>query len=112
MSDVLNKLRKKRGTDVEVNGDTFHVRGLTLGELRRIDALPNELKTGFVVGCTLFAENKVDAEFPQQPEESDAAWAGRVTEQLGDVPTDTIRELSEQVAKIGKTPKQADVVKN
>lgn len=112
MSEVLNKLRKKRGSEIVINGDTFYARGLTLGELRRVDGLPNELKTGFVVGCTLFAENGTDQEFPQLPEENDIAWAERVTAELADVPTDTIREYSERVANLGKVPNQADVVKN
>jgi hypothetical protein len=112
MSETMAKLRKKRGAAVEVEGDTFHVRSLTLGELRRVDALPNEEKTGFVIGCTLCSGPDGEPEFPKQSDETDSAWAKRITEQLGDVSTDKIRLLSERVASLGKVPKTSDIVKN
>lgn len=109
---MLSKLRKKRGSAVTIDGDTFYVRALTLGELRRVDALPPDLKTGFVVGCTLCSGLEGEPEFPKLSDEDDRQWAQRVTDELADVPTDTIRSLSESVSKLGQTPKAADVVKN
>ncbi len=112
MSETLNKLRKKRGFPVEIDGDTFHVRSLTLGELRRVETLKPADKTGFVIGCTLCTGDGGEPEFPKQDGEDDSAWAQRVVDELADVPTETIRTLSDRVASLGKVPKTPDIVKN
>lgn len=129
MSNVLIRLRKKRGYPVEINGDTFHVRSLTIGELRRLEALdgiktpetPEEYaekslaqsrRTGFVVGCALCTDESGEAAIPKTLEETDAAWSDRVLEELSDIATESIRALSEGVTKIGVTPKAESVIKN
>ena len=104
MSSVLARLKKKRGYPVDIDGETFHVRSLTIGELHRLDLLANEHKTGFVVGCALCGEASGEQELPRNSDESDTDWAARVLLELADVPTDTIRALSDGVAAIGKTP--------
>lgn len=112
MSETFKKLRKKRGTPMELDGDTFYVRDLTLGELRRVDALAKEDKTGFVIGCALCTGVDGGPEIPQQEGETDSNWSKRVAKELEDVPTDKIRELCEGASKSVKVPKTADIVKN
>jgi len=112
VSAVLERLRKKRGYPVTIDGETFYVRSLTIGELRRLDSLDAEAKTGFVVACALCADANGGQELPQAEGESDATWALRVLTELADVPTETIRALSDGVAKIGKTPALETVAKN
>jgi hypothetical protein len=112
MSETLTKLRKRRCSSVTVNGDEYFVGSLTKAEIRRYEALPGEDKTGFVMGCVLRVDAGGEREFPQEPDESDQQWAHRVGGLLEDVPTETIREISEAVSKLGTVPKAADVVKN
>lgn len=104
MSSVLARLKKKRGYPVEIDGETFFVRSLTIGELQRLDKLDSEHKTGFVVGCALCGEASGQQELPRNDNESDTEWSVRVLTELADVPTETIRALSDGVAAIGKTP--------
>jgi len=104
MSSVLSRLKKKRGYPVEIDSETFFVRSLTSGELQRLDNLDAGYKTGFVVGCALCCEASGQQELPKAEGESDHDWATRVLSELADVPTETIRSLSDGVAAIGKTP--------
>lgn len=112
MSKVLERLRKKRGTAVVIGDETFHVRSLTIGELRKLDLLSADDKTGFIVGCALCESGDGGRAIEQTPGESDADYAARVLGELSDVPTDAIRALSEGVARIGMTPKMETVIKN
>lgn len=112
MSRELEKLRKKRGYPVEHDDQTFYVRSLTLGELRRLDQLSQEDKTGFVVGSSLCSDQSGIQEIPKLESEDDQAYSKRVMIELDDVPTETIRALSEGVAAIGKAPKVESVIKN
>lgn len=112
MSGVLDRLKKKRGYPVDIDGETYYVRSLTVGELKRLEAVPPAQKTGFVVGCALCTEASGIAEFPQSDSESDVDWSNRVMEAISEVPTETIRALSDGVANISKTPKVETVAKN
>ena len=112
MSKVLERLRKKHGNAVEINGETFNVRSLTIGELRRLDKIEADQKTGFVIGCALCSDENGTQELPQAEGETDALWSERVLTELADVETETIRALSDGVAKIGRTPKAETIVKN
>lgn len=112
MSETLNKLRKKRGSPVEINGDTFHVRGLTRGELRRAAELEADTKPAFLVGCALYADGGEQPEFPKQPEESDQDWAKRIAVELDDVPEEKVIAIITGVSNLSKVPKTADIIKN
>lgn len=112
MSNVLERLRKKRAFPVMIDGQEFHVRTPTIGELRRLDAMTADNRTGFLVGCTLCSDASGVQEIPKQADEEDAKWAERVLDALADVPTETIRALSDGVAKISQTPTLEVVVKN
>lgn len=112
MSSVLSQLRKKHGFKVSLYGDDYYVRSMTLGELRRLDAMPVELKTAFMLGCAL-CENENGLPAIQKAEsEDDKAWAARIADEVADVPTETIRALSQAVADIGKVPQPASIAKN
>lgn len=115
MSSVLSRLQKRRASAIEIDGETFYVRAMTIGELRRVDALVKEdadKRTGFVVGCTLCADAEGAQALPPAEGETDAAWADRVLSELADVPTSTIAALSKGVADIGRTPKLETIAKN
>ena len=111
MSNSLSRLRKKRAYPVTIDGEGYHVRSLTIGELRRLDALDADSKTGFVVGCALCDENGA-AELPRIEGETDSVYSARVLVELDDVPTENIRALSEAVGNIGKTPTIEAIAKN
>ena len=112
MSDVLNRLKKKRAYPVTIDGDTFHVRPLTIGELMRLDVIERDQKTGFLLGCALCRDSSGEQEIPQNENESDADWSKRVLQLIADVPTETVRALSEGVATVGRTPNIEAVAKN
>ena len=112
MSDVLDRLRKKRGFPVTIGDETFHVRSLTIGELKRLKTVADDDKTGFMVGCTLCADEGGKQAIPPLDEETDADWSKRVVDALADVPSETIRSLSEGIAALSKTPSSTAVAKN
>lgn len=112
MSKVLERLRKKHGSKVEIDGEAYYVRSLTIGELRRLDKIEADQKTGFVIGCALCSDESGEAELPKLADESDAVWSERVLGELSDVATETIRALSEGISKIGTTPKAQALIKN
>lgn len=109
MSGALSKLRKNRGTEVDIDGDKFQLRNMMIGELRRVDALPVELKPGFIVGCKLCTDGGDAPELPQGEGESDEEWAKRVMAEIADVSTAKITAI---VSWSSKVPKVADIVKN
>lgn len=101
MSDVLNRIKKRRCYPVEVGGGTVHVRSLTRGELDRMAVLEHEAKTDFVLGCVLVSAAG-DPAFVLQAGESDVDFAKRVKGEVLDVDTETIAAITEAVGKIGK----------
>lgn len=112
MSKVADRLRKKRGSPVEIDGETFYVRALTLGEHRRLAEMPDHLRTPFLIGCVLCVDAGGDPELPKLASETYEQWAERIAEPVDDIPTDTIRALSEGVAALSKVPKPASILKN
>lgn len=112
MSEVLNRLKKKRGYPVVIDEETFYVRSLTIGEFKRLGEIQDDQRTGFTIGCALCSDDKGEPEIPQKDGEADSAWAERVLEELADVPSETIRALAEGVASLSKTPKASAVAKN
>jgi hypothetical protein len=109
MSETFKKLRKNRGAEVDIEGDKFHLRNMMIGELRRVDALSNELKPGFIVGCKLCVDAGGEPELPQREGETDQAWAERVMAEIADVSTSKITAI---VSWSSKTPTTAAVIKN
>lgn len=116
MSKVLERLRKKHGYPVEINGETFHVRSLNLGELRRLDSVSEggtaDRRTGLFYALAICADETGSPAFPKADDETDAALADRVSAELADVPMETLTAISEAVSKIGKQPKAEAVLKN
>ena len=112
MSNALKRLRTRRkGVPVVIDDETYFVRSLTIGELQRLDALEPEKRTGFVIGCTL-CDSDGQPEIYTDVGETDAEYSARVLIELSDVPSESIRQLSEGVAAIGKVPAMATIVKN
>ncbi len=112
MSKVLERLKKKYGHPVQIGEETFHVRSLTIGELRRLDKLQPEERTGFIVGCALCDGPEGNQALPNGDGEEDAQWAARVLEELADVPSETIKLLADGVSAIGKPVALETIVKN
>lgn len=112
MSKVLERLRKKHGHPVTIADETFYVRSLTIGELRRLDKLQPEERTGFIVGCALCDGTGGDQVIPKNADEDDTQWAARVLEELADVPSESIKALADGVSSIGKPVALETIVKN
>ena len=111
MSDVLNRLRKKRGSPINIDGETFYVRSLTIGELTQLDTINADERTGYVVGCALVNEDGSQV-IPKADSESSIDYAKRVLQELDDVPTANIKAISDGVANLGKSVKPEAVLKN
>jgi len=108
---VLDKIKKRRFYPVDLgDGNIVNCRALTIGELRRLEALDKELKTPFVMGVAL-VDDKGATEFTKTGEESDVQFAERVREAIADVSTETISAISQAIGKIGKVP-EVETVKN
>lgn len=112
MSKVLERLKKKRGHAVPIGDETFYVRSLTVGELRRLDKIQPDERTGFIIGCALCDGEDGNQEVPRRDGEDDSQWAARVLEELADVPSESIKALADGVSAIGKPISIETIVKN
>lgn len=121
MSKTLDNLRKRRGTSIEIDGDTFYVRALTIGESDRVTRLfpvtvPHEndtpeqsaerqkqhwRRTAYTIGCYLCDDLDGTPTFPRLADETAEQWADRIVKELDDIEGDKIRALSEKVVNLG-----------
>ena len=127
MSKVLDNLRKKHGFPVEIDGETYHVRPLTFGEMfkserlfpidaeseattlteasKNLDARLKQsfLRTAYMVGCVLCTGVDGEPAFPRQPDQSIESWVEGVNEQLADVENVKLKQLLDAAGKLGLT---------
>lgn len=112
MSNVLERLKKKRGSPVEIEGDTFYVRSLTIGEMKRLNELDDTAKVAFAIGCSLVNQDGSQVMPDKANGETDAEWSTRIGEQLVDVPGSTVLAINEAIARLIKPSKPEAVAKN
>lgn len=103
MSTILDRIKKRRCYPVEIAGGTVYVRALTRGELERVNKLPDELKTDFMIGCVLVEESG-ESVIPRNDGESDEEFCRRVAGHTADTDSETVSTILGAVSKIGKTP--------
>jgi len=109
---VLDKLKKRRCYSITVNDEQINVRSLSYGELARLDNVKTEVKPGFIVGCAVLEDDGSRA-FSQAEGESDDDFATRVAAECPDVPSDTLRLLSDTIQKLNHSlPTQENLRKN
>jgi hypothetical protein len=122
VSKVLERLKKKRGSPVQIGDETYHVRTMTIGESRRMDRMvaalqrpddkhPEE-RTGFMLGCCVCNDTNGEQAIPKGADETDAQWAVRVLDEFSDVPTETTTALLTGIANIGKPASLDTIIKN
>lgn len=121
MATMLDRLRKRRCYPVALgNDEKVYCRSLTLGELQALEHLPPDLTTPFAIGCAL-VDDVGQQEIPRMivadestgaPAETNEAFARRALAALTDVPSDSIRLISEAINKINTAPPVEDLVKN
>lgn len=112
MSQNLARYRKRIARAFDFNGETYHVRGLTNGEIARAEKLENTLKNSLFFGFGLLSPDG-SQEFTQNEGETDAEFAERIRAELTDVPLPTMRELIDQIVKTTMPPKDAEsLIKN
>lgn len=124
---VLTAMKKRQCCPVKLGDDTtVHVRGLTVGELDRLEALGKDpqtadLQTAFIIGRAVVDAQGTPEWVPlaatrpggDGKPESDEAFARRVLADLEDVPTGNIYEITRTIHNIGKLPASVEaVVKN
>lgn len=112
MSNVLDRLRKKRGSPIEIDGEVFHVRSLTIGEMKRLNELNDTDKVSFAIGCSLVNQDGSQVLPDKLQAETDAEWSSRVATYLEDVPGSTVLALNEGIAKLIKPAKPEVIAKN
>lgn len=112
MASVIDKLKKRRSYPITIDGETFHIRAMTLGEMKRMESIDQEKAVGFMLGSAL-VEPDTTRSFPQAEGETDEAFADRVAETLADTPSDTIRAIGDRVQKLNHSmPSQESLAKN
>lgn len=112
MSESLLRLKKKRAFPAQIDGGTVYVRAMTLGELRQMDSLGDDLKTPFMVGCGLCSDADGTPEFKKESDESAEKWATRIQADTDDIPVNTLKAIADAIAQVGNVPSAETVAKN
>lgn len=114
---ILKKLLKRRSYPIRMGDVEITIRALTIGEILRMEVLPADQRTGFVIGCSLL-ETDGQPVFQQgvstsgQILESDASFAVRVLDELRDIPTDSLGEIAAAIQRLGRPVDPETVRKN
>lgn len=125
MAGVIDRLKLRRCYPVPIGSETVHCRAMTIGELRALDKLPEELQTAFAFGCSL-TDEKGAQEFPlllveqvsgqgatvSERLETHEEYAKRVLLAMDDFGADTLREVSLAIGRLTGVPAHGDLVKN
>ena len=111
-STVLDRLRKKRGSPIEIDGEVFHVRSLTIGEMKRLNELNDTDKASFAIGCALVNADGSQVIEQRQGDQTDSQWAADVAKHLEDVPGSTVLALNDGIARLIRPVKPETVAKN
>lgn len=106
MSGASERLRKRKPRKVEIDGDEFWVRSMTLREVEQVDKLskspnPYDALTYAVAACLV---NGSDDDEP--------AFTGPDDPDLRDVPTDKLRQLADEIGKASTTGSLEKQTKN
>ena len=112
MSGVAEKIQKRRFYPVTIDGETFHVRALSVADRRRIDAMSDVMqKSFFALGRGLCNEQGGEL-FPRENDEDDAGYATRIESLIPEIPTDTFNELGAAINRVGIVPRAEVIAKN
>lgn len=85
MSRAIERLKKQwMPSRIEVCGEEYFIRPMTLGEISRMEKLPNELKTAFAIGCILFEDAGGEPALPRVDGETDEQRSQRIQIELCD----------------------------
>ena len=112
MSDVMDRLRKRRAYPLDIGGEIIHIRSMTKGERLQLEPIQNDSESfGFVIGCGLVNEDG-SALFTVEDGEGASEFGSRVEDALG-LPDDTRSQISEAIARLsrGPTPEQLKALK-
>jgi hypothetical protein len=109
---LAEKLLKRQCYPVKVSeGETVHVRSLTVSELRRQFDLQHGNQALFSIGKTLCNPDGSPA-YPQSPEEDDATYAARIAAEFAEVPNSVVHELASAITKISTAQPLEKLTKN
>jgi hypothetical protein len=101
MSQELARLRALRfAQKISIRGEEFWVRKMTLSELSRLEKVPTDDKTGFMVGCVLCTGPEARQSIPKNEDETDLDWGRRVMIELGDIQFEVVKWLSDSIGKL------------
>lgn len=99
---VLQKCAKRRCYPVEIDGETIHVRAMTLDEIGRLQVVDKDEKTVFLLACGIVEPSGEQAVSGKQADETDSAWLKRIGPELDVIPADTALELLKNIDKVSK----------
>lgn len=102
MSEALKRYAKRICREFEYNGETYHVRGLTNGEIERANKLEEGLKTFLYMGCGLLDEG--GGQIFTQGDDDDATFASRVKAEMQSVPLPMMRRAMDEIVKTTMPP--------
>lgn len=99
------RLRKRRPKAIEIDGEKFTVRALTVGEIFELEAMQADpQRTGKIPGFVAAACLLEDDGTP--------LFSGPDDPGINDIPVDTLSEISDAVSRLSRTPSLAKTQKN
>jgi hypothetical protein len=99
---VLQKCAKRRCYPIDIDGETIHVRAITLDEMDRMQVLDKDTKTFFLLACGIVEANGDQGVSAKRSDETDAAWVTRVTSELSVIPADTALQIVKEIDRVSK----------
>lgn len=105
MSALIKKLSTRRKYPLKLADDvTVHIRALLGAEKAEVMAFFQEDESfGFVLGCGLLEDDGSPA-FTRNEGENGKDFGQRVTESLGEIPTDTRAQICEAILRLSTGP--------
>jgi len=106
MSSVIDRIKKRAFYPFKmVNGETVHLKALTIGQLQSIEAFGSEHSAnGYAIGHSLMDESG-SVVFTQLAEESCRDFGTRVLSEI-DMPLDVFHPIVEFIFKLSTTPSE------
>ena len=120
MSNIFDRIQKRKAYPITIEGETIFVTEPTLGQISRIQKIDTAHSTGLALGLCLvdFNGNRIFLEDVRlkddaTPEcETDEEFSRRVIEQASNCTASTIKIIVEAILKLAKPVKADPLIKN
>ena len=110
MSNIFDRIQKRKVYPVTIEGEVIHVTEPTLGQISRIQKIDTADSTGLALGLCLVDPNG-DRIFLENGD-TDEAFSRRVVELAENCTASTIKIIVEAILKLAKPVKPDPLIKN